>query len=135
MTLASALARGYLARRQVAELRTANEEKAYSDPKKDILRRHVAKVSAASRVVASSLIANAAVIKKKRKSDLVEAVAMVRGVIGILKFTHCKMDAEGTLITAVAFWRGRRRRNSRTGATVGPAFLLCSNSCVAFLMK
>ena len=76
---ATAIARGYLARKRVAEMRRTKEEAARADPKVALLRHRVAKVSAASRVVASCLVANAANRRRQRRSEARDAVAMVRG--------------------------------------------------------
>lgn len=75
---ATALSRGYLARRRVAHMRKFLKEAAQSDPKRSILRRRLAKVSAASAVVASCVIANAAARRRARARILRTAVKMVR---------------------------------------------------------
>lgn len=76
---ATAIARGHLARKRVAEMRRAKVNAARADPKIALLRHRVARVFAASRVVASCLIANAANRRRRRRSEVRAAVAMVRG--------------------------------------------------------
>lgn len=75
---ATALARGYLARRCVAHMRKFQKEAAKSDPKRLVLRRRLDKVSGASTVVASCIIANAASRRRARARVLRTAVEMVR---------------------------------------------------------
>lgn len=75
----AALVRGYIARRRVAGIRKAKEQAAQSDTKQAYLRHRMAEVSAASRIVASCLIANTATRRRERARKLSAAVAMVSG--------------------------------------------------------
>lgn len=74
----AALVRGFLARRRVAEIRKIRQEAAKVKAKRLPLRKRLAKVSAASNVVASCVIKNAANRKRERAHDLTAAVGMVR---------------------------------------------------------
>lgn len=76
----TAVARGHLARLRVAEMRRARNEAAArkADHKRALLLRRLARVSAASRTVASCLIANAAARRRERDLRARAAVAMVR---------------------------------------------------------
>lgn len=77
----AAVARGYLARRRVAEMRRQRDQALAqrAEHRRSLLDRRLAKVSAASRTVASCLIANAAAKRRERFWLSRAAVAMVRG--------------------------------------------------------
>ncbi|CAM9599324.1 unnamed protein product, partial [Scytosiphon promiscuus] len=78
-TICAAVARGYLARRRVAQMRRLVDEAASrrTERKEYLLQRRLAKVAAASRTVASCLIANASARRRERIRRARAAVAMV----------------------------------------------------------
>ncbi|CAM9128585.1 unnamed protein product, partial [Ectocarpus fasciculatus] len=75
----AAVTRGYLARRRVAMVRRerAKETAQRAELKRSLLQRRLVKVSAASRMVASCLIANAAARRRERRRLVRAAVVMV----------------------------------------------------------
>ncbi|CAM9367880.1 unnamed protein product, partial [Hapterophycus canaliculatus] len=86
ITLCGAMARGYLARRRVVQMRRHIHEAAArrAEHKQHLLQRRLAKVAEASGIVASSLITNAAARKRDRVRLERAAVAMVeRSYIGL----------------------------------------------------
>lgn len=77
--LCAAVTRGYLARRRVAMIRRERAKAAAqrAELKRSLLQRRLVKVSAASQIVASCLIANASVRRRERRRLVRAAVAMV----------------------------------------------------------
>ncbi|CAM9210535.1 unnamed protein product [Ectocarpus sp. 6 AP-2014] len=77
--LCAAVTRGYLARRRVAMIRRERAKAAAqrAELKRSLLQRRLVKVSAASRIVASCLIANAWARRWERRRLVRAAVAMV----------------------------------------------------------
>lgn len=78
MSLATAFARGYQARVRFAKMRKEAEEAERSAPKHDALRRRVAKVLAASRVIISCLLMYLATRRQQRRHASRAAIATVR---------------------------------------------------------
>lgn len=76
----AALVRGFLARKRVAKMRQIQDEEARIEAKRLPLQRRLAKVLAASRVVCSCIIKNAALRRRQRARDLSAAAQMVRGL-------------------------------------------------------
>lgn len=77
--LCAAVTRGYLARRRVAIIRRERAKAAAqrAELKRSVLQRRLVKVSAASRMVASCLIANASARRRERLRLVRAAVVMV----------------------------------------------------------
>lgn len=78
--LCAAVARGHLARRRVSKMRRERDLAAAQKTahKRSLLQRRLVKVLAASRTVASCLVANAAARRRERARLARAAVAMVR---------------------------------------------------------